>query len=252
MTGFAADWLALRAPADDAARDRDLLHAAAAMAGDGLIADIGGGTGATFHAVSPLAPGATWRVIDADAALLEALPDDPRLTGVQVDLAADPAAVFEGAPRLITGSAFFDLASRDWIEGFADLLAAHGAPLYSALTYDGREEWAPKPPGEDEALAVFHADMRRDKGLGPSLGAGAHEALASALRARGFEVREARSDWRLTRPDFSALIEELADGGARALADALPPEMIGPWRAGRRAATSVLVGHLDLLATPPS
>lgn len=145
MTGFSSEWLALRAPADDAARDENLLRRAARLAGDGLIADIGGGTGASFRALSPLAPDARWRVLDADAALLSHLPDDARVEGVEVDLAADPGVIFAGAPRLVTASAFFDLASRDWIEDFADRLVASGAALYAALTYDGREDWTPKP-----------------------------------------------------------------------------------------------------------
>ena len=54
MRGFSPEWLALRAPADEAARDPALLRRAAKWAGGGLIADIGGGTGASFRALAPL------------------------------------------------------------------------------------------------------------------------------------------------------------------------------------------------------
>ena len=200
MSGFSADWLALRSGADGRARDQTLLKTAAGIAGDGLIADIGGGVGASFNALAPLAPGARWRVLDHDPALLARLPADNRIEPVAVDLAAAPEAALTPHPRLVTASAFFDLTSADWIERFADRLAASGAALYAALTYDGREDWSPKPPGEAEALAAFHRDMTRDKGFGPALGPAAHGALADALRRRGYKVREARSDWRLLRP----------------------------------------------------
>ncbi|MEL7463924.1 MAG: class I SAM-dependent methyltransferase [Pseudomonadota bacterium] len=252
MTGFSADWLALRAPADAAARDEGLLGDAAAIAGEGLIADIGGGTGATFRALSPLAPKATWRVLDADGALLAQLPRDERISGVEVNLSSDLSPIFEGEPRLVTASAFFDLASRDWIDAFAARLAASGAALYAALTYDGRQAWEPRPPGEDGALSLFHEDMRRDKGFGPALGPGAHAALVDALRRRGYEVSEAESDWRLTSPDFGELIEALAQGGGDALESQLPYRICQDWIDSRKAASCVLVGHMDLLATPPA
>lgn len=250
MSGFSADWLALRADADNRARDQALLEAAAGIAGDGLIADIGGGVGASFNALAQLAPGARWRVLDHDPALLARLPDDDRIEPVAVDLAAAPESAFTPHPRLVTASAFFDLTSADWIERFADRLAASGAALYAALTYDGREDWSPSPPGEAEALAAFHRDMTRDKGFGPALGPAAHGALADALRRRGYRVREARSDWRLLRPRDADLIGALAEVGAAALAGALPPPLLTDWRAGRMAAETALIGHMDLLATP--
>ena len=52
------------------------------------------------------------------------------------------------------------------------------------------------------------------------------------------------------RPDFTDLIEELAAGGGRALADALPQTRHAEWLRGRMDAAEVLVGHMDLLAIP--
>ena len=48
--GFSADWLALREPADHAARDGDLLAAAAQVAG-AVIVDLGCGTGSTLSLI---------------------------------------------------------------------------------------------------------------------------------------------------------------------------------------------------------
>ena len=132
-------------------------------------------------ALSPLAPAATWRVLDDDPALLARLPAG--VEPVRADLAAAPEAAFAPAPRLVAASAFFDLTSAVWIERFADLLAASKVALYAALTYDGREVWSPKPAEEDAALAAFNRDMRRDKGFGPALGAAAHDALLACEAA---------------------------------------------------------------------
>ena len=250
MSGFSPEWLALRARADDAARDPALLRRAADWAGDGLIADIGGGTGATFRALAPLAPKSRWRVLDHDAGLLARLPADGRIEAVEADLSTSMDEIFAHRPRLVTASAFFDLASLAWIEAFTDRLAASGAALYAVLTYDGREEWRPDPPHEAVALAAFHRDMARDKGLGSALGPAAHKALSVALRARGYEVTEAQSDWRLTRGRDDAMISALAEGGASAVGDALDPDVLKEWVAGRAAAKDVLVGHKDLFATP--
>lgn len=251
VTGFAADWLALRAEADDRARAPGLVARLTDWVGDRAIAvaDLGGGSGATRRALAPHLPTAHWRILDDDPALLALV--GPGAAARQVDLAADPEAAFADAPDLITASAFFDLTSRAWIDRFVDLLAAHRLPLYASLTYDGREVWAPAPPHEKAALAAFHADMARDKGFGPALGPAAAERLESSLAAAGFDVHSAQSDWRLTRPRDAALIDALATGGAAALKDVLAKDAHGPWAAGRKAADEVLVGHRDMLAFPP-
>ncbi len=250
---FAADWLALRAPADDRARDPGLVAALADWARGRPIRinDIGGGDGATRRAIGGTLPGARWLVVDADPALLL----HAAAAGAEislVDLAARPEAAFAGGPNLMTASAFFDLVSEDWIAAFAEGLATRRLPLYAALTYDGRENWRPTPPHEAAAREAFRADMRRDKGFGPALGAAAHAMLAAALRARGYEVREAESDWRLERGRDDALIAALAEGGAEApmVRAALSRSALAEWRAGRGAAETVLIGHRDLLALP--
>ncbi len=248
MSGFSLDWLRLRADADDRARAPGLLARAVAF-GAGqplLVADLGGGAGATRRALGPHLPRARWRVLDHDRALLSAIPPGPDLEAVEADLAARPEAAFEGGPGLIAASAFFDLVSAEWIGRFADLLAAARLPLYAALTYDGRETWEPAPPGEAEALVAFHADMGRDKGFGSALGPAAPDALAAALRARGYRVEEAASDWVLEAGRDDALIAALAEGGAAALGPAAP----AGWAAGRAAARAVRIGHRDLWAEP--
>ncbi|MEL7014205.1 MAG: methyltransferase domain-containing protein, partial [Pseudomonadota bacterium] len=71
--GFSSDWLALREPADGAARDAALLARAAEAAGPApVILDLGCGTGSTTRAMADQLPQSTqWRLLDGDAALLD-------------------------------------------------------------------------------------------------------------------------------------------------------------------------------------
>jgi SAM-dependent methyltransferase len=248
---FAADWLALREPADAEARDLGLIERLRGWTGGRQlhVVDLGCGTGAAWRALAPHLPGADWTLIDDDEALLE---EAARRTGARVrrlDLAVEPGAAVEGAD-LVAASAFFDLVSAEWLDRFLDALPPHAA-FYAALTYDGRERWTPRPPDEETALAAFHDHQRGDKGFGSALGPDAGAALAEGLAARGRSVETARSPWRLG-PDRRALIGALADGAAAAVADtgALPPADLARWRQGRRAAGRVEIGHLDVLALP--
>ena len=78
-------------------------------------------------------------------------------------------------------------------------LEASGAALYALLTYDGRGMGF-APPHEAEALAAFHADMRRDKGFGPALGPDAPAAALDLAAKAGRAAQSAPSDWRIA-PD---------------------------------------------------
>lgn len=254
MTGFSADWLALRAGADDRARHSGVMMKALDILKGGKmrVTDLGGGSGATMRVLSPYIPKAKWRILDHDPALLDLIEAGPQVKTVVADLAQKPKTAFRAKADLITASAFFDLVSGDWMDGFVRLLAEAQVPLYAALTYDGRESWSPEPPSEANALATFHADMQRDKGFGPALGGAAPRYLTGALLKAGFEVTTVDSDWNLTRPRDAALIEELASGGAAALRPMMPPDDHKAWARGRAAAQKVVVGHKDILAVPKS
>jgi SAM-dependent methyltransferase len=76
MSGFSSDWLALREPADRAARSRALLASVAAFKPDAnplTILDLGAGTGSTLRALAPhLATAQQWVLVDHDASLVAA------------------------------------------------------------------------------------------------------------------------------------------------------------------------------------
>lgn len=244
---FSSDWLSLRAPADSAARDARLLSKAASWAAarpTPRILDLGSGTGATRRAFGDLVPGAQWFLADSDPALLaEAV--GPDTTPLLLDLATEVPRALNVGPNLVTASAFFDLAGSAWIDEFVAALRDKGAALYAALTYDGMDTWHP-PHSEDSAvLASFARDMARDKGLGPALGGEAGAYLSAALTEAGYTVETAQSAWHLTRSRHRALIAALAEGTANAT------DAPADWLAARKSATEVIVGHLDIWATPP-
>ena len=80
MSGFSADWLALREPFDVAARD-DALAARflAAVPRGGMVVDLGAGAGSNIGRLRALAArdgrGFAWRHVDADQDLIASDPD---------------------------------------------------------------------------------------------------------------------------------------------------------------------------------
>ena len=254
---FSAGWLALRAEADRRARDPRLAARLSAHFGarEGLqVLDLGAGTGAMMHGVAPLlGPAQRWRLVDSDAGLLgrAAPPPETMVERVTADLAGDLAPLFRPPPDLVTASAFFDLCGAEWIDRLVGHAAAAGAAVYAVLSYDGRERWHPPHPLDVPVLAAFHADQRRDKGLGRALGPDAAARLAARLSAAGYAVLTAGSDWRLSAPADAGLIAALARGSADAVAPALGRAAAAGWQRSRAAATSVTIGHVDVLALPP-
>lgn len=257
MSGFSSDWLDLRATADGRARDAGLAaRLGTHFAGHSSlrVLDLGAGTGANLRATAPLiACSQHWLLTDNDPALLARCAPLPgtEIATRTADLSEGVEALFDPAPELVTCSAFLDLCGAAWLDRLAEAVARSGAALYAVLSYDGREVWEPPHPLDPQVLTAFHADQRRDKGLGPSLGPDAHAYLAQSLRGRGYRVAEGASDWVLQPPRDAALVAALAQGSADAVAGALGQGTAETWHAARAVAQRVIIGHQDLLALPP-
>ncbi len=270
MSGFDADWLALRAPADEAARDAAGLTPAliAALPGrEGAplrVLDLGAGGGNNLHYLAPrLERPQRWTLIDSDRALLtearRAVPQDSTVATRELDLAGGVEELPLDDCDLVTASALFDLVSLEWIEAFAGACTAAAVPVgLFALTFDGRLGWQPEDAADADVASLFQQHMGHDKGFGPALGPKAPDALAAAFERAGYDVETADSAWRLDADD-GALQEALLDGYAAAASEMAPARAaeIEDWAARRRAFVAQArsdhrVGHRDLLVTRPT
>ncbi|TDL87753.1 class I SAM-dependent methyltransferase [Meridianimarinicoccus aquatilis] len=256
MSGFSADWLALREPADSRSRSRDLIDRAGAMLAQHtapLVCDLGSGTGAGMRAFAPSFPKDTqWLLTDHDPETLAIAGAAKGVKTALADLSADPAPWPE-ACRLVTATALFDLAAPEWINKLADRLAEDKLPVLACLTYDGRLGFAPAMGGDAALSAAFNRHQRGDKGLGgPAAGPGAAVALARALSARGYKVQMEDSAWRLQAPRDTLLMKELIRGWSDAMKGLVGDEVAQRWCDMRLANTTRLtIGHTDIFATPP-
>lgn len=248
---FHAHWLALREPADRAARDAALARRACKAAGaEPVILDLGCGTGASWRALAPLLPdSARWYLVDSDPALLAAAAAaaGDRAEAIEADIADLSALPLDGV-TLVTASALLDLVPGDWVEALARRLTV---PFYAALSYSGLMRWSPADPRDDRITEWFNRHQRSDKGLGPALGPDAVEHAARIFTAAGFATYRADSAWQLG-PAMAELQNELTDGIAAAAAQAGTAEAIA-WGQDRRelvACSTCVIGHTDILALP--
>src|SRR3954470_4322740 len=117
MSGFSAEWLALREPHDLRARNSAVLEAVSTSfkaRSSVRVVDLGSGTGSTLRALSPHLPARqSWKLIDNDAGLLMramATPlDENNVVGSDtLDLSRDLAAALEQPADLVTMSALLD------------------------------------------------------------------------------------------------------------------------------------------------
>lgn len=262
MSDFAADWLALREPADRQAR-----HAGLCRQIRGLldrrprlrVVDLGAGTGANLRYLAPrLARPQHWVLVEREPALLAAVEPPPRVTVTPLlhDLSAELDGIGLQSADLITASALLDLVSAPWLEAFVAACRTTPALLHFALTVDGRIAWSPADPDDEAVLAAFRRHQRRDKGFGPALGPEAAQALERRLQRAGYRLRTARSDWQLDET-HGALQEALLTGQAEAAHEAAPSLDVEGWYERRLARIAdgrsrVRVGHRDHLAWRPA
>ena len=276
MSGFSADWLALREAADHRSRNPALEGAVVGWlagrvrGGAGAvrpvrIVDIGCGTGSNLRALAPKIAGPQeWTLVDYDPALLEAarqalaawadvaadtgpglsLSKSGRMISVQfrqADLQKELGAGLAGKPDLVTASAFFDLCSSAFIERFASTIVASGAGFYTVLTYNGEQHWQPADPADSLINHAFHAHQTIDKGFGPAAGPDAAAALRTAFERAGYRVHEAQSPWILASCDRS-LTRALAAGVAQAVVETGAVDPSSSRRGGPSCTTVPLSG----------
>jgi SAM-dependent methyltransferase len=287
VSGFAADWLALREPVD--ARSRSPRVAAELLRWRrGLDAvravDLGCGTGSNLRHLAPRLGGRQdWLLVDHAAALLDRVTLETRRwaagRGIEVtagqdvlvlrgpgldcaarlrrvDLSRGPEALPRSGQDLIAGSALLDLVSARWLTDLASAAAAARAAVLFTLTYDGGIAWEPADPADEALRALVNRHQRTDKGFGPALGPQATTCLVETLGALGYEVIQGPSPWRLGPGDWR-LQRTLLDGWLAAATelDETAPRRLATWRARRerlirRGRSSLSVGHVDVFGRP--
>jgi hypothetical protein len=289
VSGFSADWLALREPFDTAARADALVAALrrrlrGAQTAEPLeVVDLGAGAGSNLRFLAPRLGGRQrWRLVDHDAALLAAAEGRTRAWAAErgatceargdallvrqrdLELAvvterrdlrslADLALPEDG---LVTAAALLDLVSAAWLEALAERCSTARATICFALTYDGRTVCTPPDPEDSSALALFNAHQRGDKGFGAALGPDAARTAAATFARRGYETASAASDWRIDAASM-AMQHALLDGWLAAATEIAPARRaeLERWhsrRASHAAAerSTLTVGHVDLVGWP--
>ncbi len=260
------DWLALREPADHAARSGELAahldaHLAShldATAGTGalVVRDLGCGTGSMGRWLAPrLRRPQRWFLHDRDADLPQraaATPQPDAITSTRAVVGdLTDLADLEGTDVVVC-SALLDLLRAPDVEHLADLCVEAGAAALLTLSVSGDVVLDPADALDAEVGAAFDAHQRREGRLGPD----AAGAAADAFARRGWTIQRRESPWRLDVGD-AALIEEWLRGRLDAACEQDPflvPH--APRYLERRLEGLALgllraeVGHTDLLARP--
>jgi len=256
LTGFSAEWLALREPADARARSA-ALAADVSTFWDGRtrIVDLGSGAGANVRYLAPhLGDRQRWLLVDADAALLAANQSQHAILQLDLASALDRLPLEEGC--LVTASALLDLVSEDWLRKLAARCREVHAVVLFALTYDGRVEMFPADADDAWIHEQVNQHQLGDKGFGAALGPQAAGRASTLFAQAGYAVRCQPSDWVLEPEEFS-LQQQLMEGWAQAATEQLPAEAArcASWLQRRLARVAqgqsrIVVGHQDLLAVP--
>ncbi|MEA2211365.1 MAG: hypothetical protein QOF83_1313 [Solirubrobacteraceae bacterium] len=262
-------WLALREPADAAARASDLVeHLGRRLPATGrpVIHDLGCGSGAMGRWLAPRLPGPQhWVVHDRDSDLLLLAAADPpgrASDGAAVTVEAKQSDITRLQPgdladaSLITASALLDLLTEDGLAGLVKVCAGAGSPILLTLSVLGRADLTPADPLDRRVAAAFDAHQRRTTMGGRLLGPDAVALAAEAFGRLGADVLVRPSPWRLgaSQADLTAewFIGWVGAACEHQVELAAETALYTPRRLAEAAAgqLAVTVGHADLLVLP--
>jgi SAM-dependent methyltransferase len=262
-------WLALREPADAAARAPDLvkyLRRHLPATGRRVFHDLGCGTGAMGRWLAPRLPGPQhWVVHDRDADLLEVAAADlpgPAADGAAVTVDARQSDITRLHPgdlagaTLITASALLDLLTGDELARLVAVCAGAGCPMLLTLSVVGRVDLTPADPLDARVAAAFDAHQRRSATGGRLLGPDAVAVAVEEFGRLGAEVIVRSSPWRLGSFEADLAAEWFAGWvGAACEQQAELAAETGAYARRRLAEAAagqlaVTVHHADLLVLP--
>jgi hypothetical protein len=260
-----AGWLALRVPADNAARASTvdtllprlvqyLAAAGAADSGDEVI-DLGSGTGANHRWLSPRLPfRQDWLLIDHDQALQGHAPVAPRTRLLTADIGILTSVLDRpGVAQLVTCSALLDVLTVDQLEVIGSALATARRPALFSLTVTGAMELSPPDSFDSHLLRAFNDHQRRGGRAGPD----AAPRLSRTLAAKGCIVWTTDTPWLLDWHNNGEFVRRfLIDRVVAAVAQEPSLTSAGAaWLALRLAQLDehileISVGHRDMLVLP--
>jgi hypothetical protein len=259
-------WLALREPADAAARSAELVEVLwSHLPSQGMVIhDLGCGTGSMSRWLAPQLSGPQrWVLHDRDAELLEhAAGNLPArsVDGATVTVQTRLDDISRLDPRdlvgvsLITASALLDMFTSDELDRFVASCAEAGCPVLVTLSVVGQVELTPAHPFDQLVMDAFNAHQRRRTAGGRLLGPDAVGLAAAAFERRGLEVMQRTSPWRLG-PQHADLAVEWLTGWVGAACEQAPELAAAaePYARRRHAevvagSVSITVHHVDLLA----
>jgi hypothetical protein len=263
------EWLALREPADAAARSAELADRLAERlraAGRLVIHDLGGGSGAMGRWLAPRLPGPQhWVVHDRDPGLLaRTVADPPGPAGdrspVTVEARASDIARLGpddlAGATVIVASALLDMLTAEELAGMLGACTGKRCPMLLALTVVGRVALTPADPLDAPMTAAFNDHQRRTTTAGRLLGPDAAPAAVDLLRGTGADVLVRPSPWRLDAANAGLTAEWLRGWVAAAceqepaLADAADPYLERRLAQATAGKLAVFVDHADVLVAP--
>lgn len=264
-----AGWLALREPADAAARATDLVEELRPRLGQDSVLqvhDLGCGTGSMARWLAARLRGAQhWVLSDRDADLLPlAAAGAPRTAadGAPVSVETELCDITRLAPgalagaSLVTASALLDMMTGDELDRFVLTCAGSRCPTLITLSVTGEVRLTPGDPSDELFAAAFNDHQRRDSPAGRRLGPDASATAVAGFATAGLEVLVRPSPWVLGS-EVGALTAAWLDGWVGAACEQRPElEELRSAYLGRRLAElaegrlAVTVHHEDLLALP--
>ncbi|MCW2542350.1 MAG: hypothetical protein JWN95_4075 [Frankiales bacterium] len=269
--GVSPAWLALREPADSAARAGELVDELTRQLPAGataVIHDLGCGTGSMARWLAPrLAGPQHWILHDQDADLLaRAAVSAPAraLDGSAVtvetrcgDLTRLTGPDVAGA-SLITTSAVLDVLTADEVERIVATCVAAGCPALLTLSVIGRVELTPSDPLDDIVAEAFNSHQRRTVAGRRLLGPDAVALAADRFANAGSSVLLRPSPWHLDAQHAALAAEWFTGWVEAACAQRADLSTVTRSYAPRRRAEAaagqlrIIVEHQDLLALPPA
>jgi trans-aconitate methyltransferase len=256
VSGFSAEWLALREPADAAARSDELVSFIATEGDAHRVAlrliDLGGGTGANIRYLSAKLPlPQHWVIVDDDPELLARAPAGVARRQADLNAVVDDTELFHDCD-VVTASALLDLVSDRWLIQLVERCRAAGASVLFALNFDGRITCEPPEPEDKAVRRLVNRHQERDKGFGPALGPASGTRAATLLMAADYDVRQKQTDWQLGAPE-AELQRQLIAGWTHAAVEMAPGDaaVLTGWKDRRIAHVNagrsrIVVGHVDV------